>query len=197
MADDVNLSGTIWATDELTGARHVQLVKLLDGGDGSTTAVAYNADRGFTVTSGRLVRISVTPTISTGTYAGKDAVGGLLTFANAARFSAGGGHVVGVTIVDKDQERADLDLVLFNQTFTASTDNAVFDPTDADLANVLGVIPVRNWSDFNDNAVGQADPVKLPFSLTGTSLFGQLVVRNTPTYGTTSDLTVVLHILQE
>lgn len=175
MADNVEVtagSGTTLSTDEVGGA-HVQRVR----------------------STWEQVRVAQTPTITAGTaYAAKDAVGGLLTFAGAARYTAGSGRVVGVTIVDRDQERADLDLILFDQTITAPTNDAAFDPTDTELTYVVGWVPVSAgaYADFNDNSVAYV-PADVPYVLVGgTSLFGVLVARGTPTYTATGDLTVIL-----
>lgn len=179
MSDNVAITagtGTTISTDDASGA-HVQRVKA----------------------TSELLRVSQTPTISTSIYANKDAIGGLLTFANAARWSGGSGRVVAATIVDKDQERADLDICLFDTTFTAPTDNAVFDPTDAELLTFVGAIPVGSgdYYDFNDNCVAHIANLDVPYVCTGTSLFGVLVARNTPTYTATSDIVVALTFAQD
>lgn len=174
MADNVPITagvGTSVSTNDASGA-HVQRVH-------STLEV---------------VRISQTPTISAGAiYAAKDAIGGLLTFANAARWSGGSGRIEAITLVDKDQERADIDLILFDTTITAPTDNAPFDPTDTELLTCVGWIPIGAgmYSDFNDNSVAIVYP-GLQYLLTGTSLFGVLVSRGTPTYTATTDLVIGL-----
>jgi len=144
------------------------------------------------------VRISQTPTVSTTpAYTAKDAVGGLLTFANAVRETGSSGVLMGVTVIDASQQRPSLELVLFDRTFTASTDNAIFDPTDADLANCLGVVAINSWADFNDNSVATVSGVSLPIVLSGTSLFGQLLTRGTPTFVATTDITVIVQILED
>jgi hypothetical protein len=200
MADNVAITagtGTSIATDDVGGV-HVQFVKLYDGTDGSTTPVVWNANRGFRVVETAINRFSVTPTISaSAAYTSGDAIGGLLTFANVARFSGGGARLKQVLIVDKDAARAPLDLVLFDRTFTNTADNAAFDPTDADLANVVAVVPIGTYANFNDKALGYSLQLDLPLLLNGTSLFGQLVMRGEPTYTTTSALIVILSILQE
>jgi hypothetical protein len=197
MADNVQItagSGTTIATDDVGSGVQVQRVKMTWGVDG--TATDASATNPLPVVAPGVLKIAVTPTISTSAYTSGDAIGGLLTFANAARVSGGGGVIQSVTIVDKDQERPPLDLVLFDQTFTNTADNAAFDPTDADLANVIGVVSINAWANFNDNAVGTAAGVNLPYDLTGTDLFGQLVVRAAPTYTATSDIIVILQVVQ-
>lgn len=144
--------------------------------------------------------ISQTPTISTGIYASGDAIGGKLTFANAAASAGAGGRIVKVVIVDNDGEEAAIDLVLFDQDFTATADQAAFDPSDADLANCLGYIDIlaADYASFVSNSVAaRTDNSRLPFPFklsTGTSLYGQMVVRGTPTYTADDDLTIKIEI---
>ena len=144
-------------------------------------------------------RISLTPTITAGIYAAGDALGGRLEFAAAAREAAAGGTITKVVIVDEAQQLAPVDLVLFDQAFTATADNAPFDPTDADLANCIGYIDVAatDYADFTDNSVAaKASGLRMPFDyvLDGTVLYGQLVVRDTPTYVAIDDLTVMITV---
>lgn len=118
-----------------------------------------------------------------------------MTFTSAARASGGSGVIRCVTVIDKDQEMAALDLVLFDQTIAGTvTDNNPFDPDDATLANVIGWVAIAattDYKDFNDNAVAFKQ-VEIPYVCNATSLFGALVARGTPTYTATTDITVVL-----
>lgn len=174
MADNVAITagaGTTISTNDASGA-HVQRVH----------------------STYEQIRVSQTPTISAGAiYAAKDVVGTLLTFANAARFAGGSGRVVAVQVVDKDQERANMDLILFDASPTVASDNSPFDPTDAELSTCVGWIPLANgfYTDFTDNSVLHMD-VDLSYVLAATSLYGVLVARSTPTYTATSDLVVTL-----
>lgn len=171
---------------------------------GAGTSVSTNDESGAHVqrvhSTLETVRISATPTISAaGIYAAKDAIGGILTFANAARWSGGTGTIQAVTLVDKDQELANIDLVLFDQTIAGTvTDNAAFDPTDADLSNVQGWVAIGSgmYADFSDNSVAHV-PVNIPYRCAATSLFGALVSRGTPTYTATSDIVVILTVAQD
>lgn len=144
------------------------------------------------------VRISQTPTVSTTpAYTAKDAVGGLLTFANAVRETGGTGVLMGVTVLDASLQMPSMELVLFDRTFTAAADNAIFSPSDADLANCLGVVAINSWAAFEDNAIAQVSGVSLPIVLSGTSLFGQLLTRGTPTFVATSDISVFVTVLED
>lgn len=147
--------------------------------------------------------VAVTPTITAGAYSTGDAVGGLLTFTDILEGLGKSGLIHTVSIVDKAAQLAQLELVLFDQSFTAAADNAAFDPSDADLANCIGVVPIyaTDYFNFTDNAIAVVRNVGLVVDLqqssTDHNLYGQLVVRGTPTYASTSDIIVKLHVLQD
>lgn len=211
MADDVTLPGTgaVVATDEVdlgSGSAHVQMVKLVDGTDGGTDRIEGSAARGLSVDPRPLVSF-VTATglaISTSAYAAKDAVGGLLTFANAVRDTGGTGRIESLVLVDLASNFAELDLLLFDRSPVADgtstvTDNAVFDPVDNDLGFFIGHVPISraDYADLNDNAVASIPGIGLPIRCEATSLFGVLVARDTPTYASTGDLALTLAIAQD
>lgn len=200
MADNITItqgSGTTIATDEVSNV-HYQIIKVASGTLGDTALVPADATDGLRVnTRGGGIVIAQTPTITAGAYSAKDAVGGKLTFANAARVSGGKGVINSVTIVDDDDEKAGLELWLYNQDFTNTADNSPFDPSDADNENLIGVIPISTSDYFsaNDNGVACARGVGLQFQLVSTtSMYGQLKCTATPTYSSTGDLTVKVAI---
>lgn len=215
MADNVNVTagaGTIVAADELTinaVAALVQRMKLVAGKDGTYTGDVAgrnvdgdgNASALYVDVRPKVVTIVQTPTVSTSpAYAAKDAVGGLLTFANAVRASAGTGTLIAVQVADKAQQMKDLDLILFNATVSAPTDNAIFAPSDAESLTCIGCIPITagSYFDFSTNSVADVTAgLPRPFVLAGTSLFGVLVARGTPTYVATTDIVVTLTIQQD
>jgi len=166
------------------------------GTDTARPLIVDAEGRLFVDTQRRRVRVAQTPTISSGVaYTAKDAVGALLTFAGVARTGILTGLLESVTIVDKGQQIAALDLVLFAAAPAAPTDNLIFDPTDAELADCVGVVPIEatDYADFSDNSVA-TKVLDHPYVLPGTSLFGVLVARGTPTYTSTSDLVVSLTV---
>ena len=203
MADNFGFtegSGKTIRSDDVSGIQY-QVVKLDLGGDGVSIAATANDSTlaGLPVTPRyKRSRLSVTPTISAAAiYASGDAVGGIMTFSNAARATGGSGVIRGVTVIDKDSELAALELVLFDQTIAGTvTDNSAFDPTDADLANVIGwvkIVATTGYLAFADNSAAFVQ-AEIPYVCNGTSLFGALVTRGTPTYTATTDLTVILTV---
>lgn len=193
---------TVIATDDI-GSAHYQRVKTTLGPNGTATAdwsgraistdgVAYVDPRPS------VTRIQVSQTTTATAYEAKDAIGGLMTFANAARVTGGSIHVESVTIVDEDSQLAAVDLVLFRASISAPTDEAAFDPTDAELLDCIGVIKftASDYSDFNDNAVAHKDAA-ISATLSGTSLYGVLVARGTPTYASTSSVHCAVTVVQD
>lgn len=144
--------------------------------------------------------ITVAPTITAGLYAANDALGGRMTFSSASIGAGQSGMIEAVRIVDRAVQLAPMDLVLFDQAFTATADNDPFDPSDADMESCVGVIPVTaaNYWQFFDNAVAVVYPVGLPFVTVGSGdLYGQLVVRAAPTYVATTDIRVRLTVRRD
>jgi hypothetical protein len=138
--------------------------------------------------------ISQTPTITAGAYSAGDAVGGKLTFTGCPE----SGFIETVTIVDKDEEGAALNLVLFKQDFTAVNDNAAFDVTAGEEDDVIGVVTIAaaDFIDVGGCKIATISELSMGYKLTETSatkrgrIYGQLMTTGTPTYTTTSDLVV-------
>ncbi len=143
--------------------------------------------------------ISLTPTVTAGTYTSGDAVGGLLTFENAALVSGGGGVIKSAVIVDDAGQDAELELWLFNSSFTPMDDNAPWEPSESDLRKLIAVIRSDNGTWF---AAGTPSAlvveVSQRYDVVGTSLFGQLVNRtNGTTFNATDDVTITIGLLQD
>lgn len=198
MADNISI-----AADDQSSVYHQRVIQ-------EVQVAAVPADQGgrdlggtvgaaaFVENRPRVIRTQLTPTISTSIYAAGDAVGGLLTFTSTALATGGTAYLESVVLLDKDREAAaGYELWLFDRTFTAMADNAAWDPSDADLLNSLGFIEIvaADGAQTATTATlytwGQTtDQGPYPLVLNGTSLFGQLVTRGTPTFTTTSDIVV-------
>lgn len=141
----------------------------------------------------RLISVSVTPTITAGAYSAGDAVGGLMTFANAG--SGAMLKIISVVVIDKGDQKAALNLFLASSSFTATADNDPINISDSDAAKSIGCISIAT-GDYVD--VGGASVATKQVGFIGyvdssdTSLYGQLITTGTPTYASTSDLIVQL-----
>lgn len=152
--------------------------------------------------SSRIIRLKVTPVISTSAYLKNDAVGGLMEFTSAVLAKARGGTIQKAVIVDKAGQKAKLDLYLSDRTFTATADADPIDISAADTDNTLGVVEVSpgNYAKVATTSareVATRAGLGMSFKLNGTSIFGQLITRGTPTYVATSDLVVILAIIPD
>lgn len=150
--------------------------------------------------------LDVVPVITAGAYSLGDAIGGRLEFDGATAGAGETGVLEMIRLVDRAQQNVALDLVLFDQAFTAIADNAVFAPSDADLENCLGVVNVAaaDYFNFSTNAVAVVSPVSpdgwgFPVQTVGSDiLYGQLVVRSgPPTYVATTDIRVRLTLRRD
>lgn len=144
------------------------------------------------------ITIAQTPTITAGAYSANDAVGGKLTFANAAQASGGGGILTNVLIVDDAGQDAELELWLFDQDFTAMTDNAAWAPSEADLENLVAIVSTNDgtWRAAGTPSAIDIDAIRR-YDCNATSLYGQLVTRGTPTYTATDDVTVKIRLARD
>lgn len=140
--------------------------------------------------------ITQTPTITAGAYTSGDALGGLLVFNGAVLTMGGSGVIEKVVIVDDDMENQPIDLVLFNQVFGPSVDNAPFTPTDAAMQNCIGHISIAatDYATFADNSVATKRNVGMPIVLVGRALFGQMVIRDVGGYAAVDDITLKVTI---
>jgi len=151
----------------------------------------------------RTITASVTRPSNTTQYTAGDAVTSstsapaVMTFSSAARVVAGSGTILGAMLIDSANQTTKLDaeLWLFDTTYTADNDNAVFTPTDGETETLVGVIPFFGADSFIGDATSGAggncvynsrmiNPI--PFACpTTSSLYGALVARNayTPVSG--------------
>lgn len=148
--------------------------------------------------------ISVTPTFSvggaaaTGDYVGKTASPEFFT--RVARRDGYPAIIKSVVITDKLTTAAvDLELWLFESTFTAPTDNAAWSITDADQLKCVGVLELDSarWYANSSGKVFTDDRFCLPLKPTAQDLFFALVARGTTPAWATGDITIKLGILQD
>ena len=161
--------------------------------DGSATPL-YTSQH-FEVTR---ISISVTPTITSGSaYAAGNVVGALLTFTPVVR---GGdflsGLIDGIILQDKNHNSVPYDLWLFDSSPAAGstiTDKTNLTISAAGLAAAIGFWNLNNWSAAGSGGAISYTSVKQYYKLaSGTTLYGILIARGTPTYASTSDVTVKL-----
>jgi len=141
---------------------------------------------------------SETPSVTIGAYSAGDAVGGLLTFVSAARETGLGGIIKDVKIIDDAGQDAEMELWLFRAAYTPIADNAAWAPAEASLHDIVAIISTTNGAWF---AAGTPSVARVEcsqrYECVGTSLFGQLVTRGTPTFAAIDDISVILGLLRD
>lgn len=166
-------------------------------------------------TASVLITASFTRPNDTTAYAAGDAVTNstsapaALTFTSAADSNGGSGMIVGARLVDSAAQatKGQFELWVFAGAAapTPDNDNAAFTPTDAELANIITVIPFTTpytgdaTAGAGGNCVYLADGVNAVFKCdSGTpNLFGLVVVRNAYTPVAQEVFTCILQIVQD
>lgn len=147
--------------------------------------------------------IQVTPTVQAAAYAAGASVGGLLTFAGAARTAGGTGLAQSATCTFTSGVIPSLDLVLFNATPGGGTitDRVAVAIANADLAKVVGALHLTDSVLLGASAPSlvQGQTAALPFDLPAgaTTLYGVLICRTAVTLTSTTDALVSLVVLQD
>lgn len=146
--------------------------------------------------------IAVTPTVSTTpAYSAGDNVGGKITLSGAERFAAGSGILQSVTVVDTSNQKAPLELLIFDSDPAAATitDNAAYAPSTVS-PTLLAHVSIAAADYVTVAAEAYAVKAGLGIALeaaAGTSLYAVLVTSGTPTYASTTALTLHVGIVQD
>lgn len=152
------------------------------------------------------ITITVAQTVTASSaYTAGNAVGGLITFANAARVSGASGAagtsglIQSFIVNSKSAQFTQMDAIVFNANPSGSTctDKTAIAVAAADFDKVLGVAHVTDWTALGTPTVGQAQNLAMPYALTSsTTLYACLVTRSTPTYTATTDISVSLRVIR-
>jgi hypothetical protein len=182
--------GTTAATVVDTGGTHDGLAVSLIDADGDAIGLPNP-----------VVVTSSTITGNTSAYAALDAYhSGYLTFTDAANVSGGTGHILNARLYDTDAVEGSFRLWLFNTTVTGTTLNTQLSVSDADVVKTIGYLDFSEYADGSASAFAMADKatLPLPFDCSGSAnLYGILQCTSSPTFTTTTPLSIKLHIAQD
>jgi len=195
--------------------RYVEGIKLVDPTDASTspwvvaTGGTYNGlpvspidGGGDAITPGLFAKIaSGTITGDTSPYTSLDAYhSGSIAFQQLVTANGGTGHILGATChSDHVDTSLLLRLWLFSDTVTGTTLNTQLDVSDADNDKSVGYIDFSTWANGKSSMTssGILSPGgTIPFQCGGSvdDLYGLLQVLSTPTFGTSTDLSIDLMV---
>lgn len=195
MADNVAItpgSGATIAADEISSVLY-QRVKVTHGADGTATDVSTTSP----LPTRRVgATLTAAPTVTAGAYSANDVVGGLLTFTNAVRDTGGRGIINSIVFTDLGVTANVLNLWLFSDAPASIADNAAFDPSDAELLTLVGVVQIAaaDYLIATDNQAAMKLNVGLQYNVTATSLYGYLECVGTPTYASTADIKIRIQV---
>lgn len=159
------------------------------------------------------IKVQVAQTVTASAYSAGNALGGLMTVANAARVSGSagapgtGGILTGLQINSKaNQSGVQVDVFLFdaNPTGSTCTDKTAFVLATADFDKVVGILTVPStpangagWFSGGTGSVGIPTYYPVTYDLaSATSLYGCAVVRAAITPNATTDISFKYNILR-
>jgi hypothetical protein len=137
-------------------------------------------------------------TVDTNAYAAGDNIGGKLTLAGAARVAGRGTMLTDIHILDRSNQKAALEILIFASDPTAATitDQAGFVYSTDDLKQIARIsVAAADYVTINGKATVHLRNLATVLHPTTTSLFVAIVTTGTPTYAA-SALQVVFKFLQ-
>lgn len=147
--------------------------------------------------------ISVAPVVDTSIYAAGDQLGSLLTLSNAVALEGGNSILRSVSVIDKDKEKAVIDILFFSADPTlVSADNAALNISDANMAlYFLGKVSVASadYTDLSASSVASLNNLNLILqsAATSTTIYAAMkILSGTPTFTATGDLQIKFGIEQ-
>ena len=154
---------------------------------------------GYTATAAPTITVSTSPAYSAG-----DLVGGKLTLASILRTSGGTGLLQSLLLRDTSNQKAALELIIFDSdpSSTTFTDNAALSINAADVSKIIRRISIAasDYVTIGSIAVADVGPVsKVLKAASGVDLYACLVAAtgSTPTYASTSALSLTIGVLQD
>ena len=154
---------------------------------------------GYSATAAPTITVSTSPAYSAG-----DLVGGKLTLSSLLRTSGGTGLLQSILLRDTSNQKAALELIIFDSdpSSTTFTDNGALSINAADVPKIIRRISIAaaDYVTIGSMAVADTDPVsKVLKAASGVDLYACLVAAtgSTPTYASTSALSLTIGVLQD
>lgn len=175
------------------GAGGVQKVAGIDGAtkQGPANPLAVSGD---------VSEFSAAPTVTaSAAYSANNVMGSLMTFSNIGLAAGRGGFIQSVTVAFKSAQTAPMDFFWCGASNPSSS--TITDKTNIAIASAdfdkCRPIPVSYCASGGTPSVCAADALAFPFTLSsGTTGYGFLVTRGTPTFASTSDVKLTLRVLR-
>lgn len=104
------------------------------------------------------------------------------------------GTITQITLLDKDDEAALLDLVILDADVSLGTFNVAPTISDTNAQQIVRVVPVLSYTDVGGAQVASPSFDPIDFEVSAGKLYIGAISRGTPTYTSASDLRVKLQI---
>ena len=155
------------------------------------------APQTFVVTRTAQVTVPLTVTASSA-YVANNSVGGLIRFRNITGPQQSG-IVQNVTVLSQSVQTTGYKLYLFNDIPGSTTvaDKATPSLNAVDLPKLLNVITLVSADSTIGKTINVTNGIGVGFITTTQTLYGVLVTTGTPTYTSTTDVSVTLTVLQD
>jgi hypothetical protein len=132
-------------------------------------------------------------------YSAGNAVGGKRTLTGALT-SVGTGILESIIVLDRADQKAALDIFIFDADPTAATitDKAAFVFSTDDLKVIAHVsVAASDYVTVNSKAVAHETSLGIALKASGTTLWAAVVTSGTPTFAATTDVQITFGILQD
>lgn len=144
--------------------------------------------------------VTITPTLAAEAHSAGDLLFDSTEIANAVRVAAGTAIVQSITVVDKGDQKPEINLLFANAATDFGTLGAAPDPDDTEAATVIGVVnvPSGDYVDLGGASVATVSNVGLLLKAGAatTSLYLAGIAVGTPTPASTSDLVISIGLLR-
>lgn len=147
--------------------------------------------------------VSATPTVSTSpAYSAGDNVGGKITLTNALIKSSYAGRIKTITLSDASKQSAVIQVTFFNADPTTATltDNSAQTIPVAELVKVIGTVSIEaaNYSAYSASSCATIDcDLAVKLVTPSQTIYAALSTDGTPTYATTTALTLGVTLILE
>lgn len=145
----------------------------------------------------RVIDASVSFAPSATAYSAGDVIGGALSF-DVSDSVTGMGIINNILVADNEGIGAAGALWLFKQDLaTPIADNAAFAVAFADLANLITVLTVPNYTTISTFKEAILEDINTTFSVTGGKIFGYFVTSGSPDWAASKLVRIKLGILTQ
>jgi len=145
------------------------------------------------------VVVPLSLSLAAAAYHSNDVLSATQELADAVRVDGGSGILQSIQVIDQDDQGQPIDIFIFSGSAALGTENAAISISDADAAQILGIVRVvaNDYIDCINSMNASINGLNIPVEVaSGTSLYVATATRGTPTH-TGSGIVLNIGILQD